>query len=135
MRHASPRAIASQCGNQVGTEFWKKLCSEHGISKDGMLEDYATQVRHSTAAILAIHNLNCVRPASYWTPRMFLCCSTAHVDCRCCRASARFALLLAVTCHRGRLPTPPLLNCPPLQVPARMTRDTIVLLHPVPLMR
>lgn len=42
-----PREIISlqvgQCGNQVGSEFWKKLCQEHGISKDGMLEEYATQ--------------------------------------------------------------------------------------------
>lgn len=25
-------------------EFWKQLCLEHGISKDGILEDFATQV-------------------------------------------------------------------------------------------
>lgn len=84
-----PREIINiqvgQCGNQVGSEFWKKvrasgscgvdsqtphvftvpastsaavacsllpccsvqLCQEHGISKDGMLEDFATQVSHS----------------------------------------------------------------------------------------
>ncbi|CAD7695793.1 unnamed protein product [Ostreobium quekettii] len=42
-----PREIiclqVGQCGNQIGTEFWKKLCAEHGISKDGRLEDFATQ--------------------------------------------------------------------------------------------
>jgi tubulin gamma len=27
----------------VGDEFWKQLCMEHGISRDGILEDYATQ--------------------------------------------------------------------------------------------
>jgi tubulin gamma len=55
-----------QCGNQIGSEFWRQvtrcratpvfkaralissrasaqLCLEHGISKDGVLEDYATQ--------------------------------------------------------------------------------------------
>ena len=31
-----------QCGNQVGTEFWRQLCAEHGIRSDGILEDYAT---------------------------------------------------------------------------------------------
>ena len=31
-----------QCGNQIGTEFWKQLCLEHGIAPDGRLEDYAT---------------------------------------------------------------------------------------------
>lgn len=31
-----------QCGNQVGMEFWKQLCLEHGIGPDGMLEDFAT---------------------------------------------------------------------------------------------
>lgn len=91
-----PREIINiqvgQCGNQVGSEFWKKvstanpyctrrhvpmviapfknahatfncpadtvpvaaavhqLCQEHGISKDGMLEDFATQVsRHCSS--------------------------------------------------------------------------------------
>ncbi|XP_076030668.1 tubulin gamma-1 chain [Oratosquilla oratoria] len=32
-----------QCGNQIGFEFWKKLCAEHGISPEGTLEDYATE--------------------------------------------------------------------------------------------
>ncbi|XP_029157990.1 tubulin gamma-2 chain-like [Nylanderia fulva] len=30
-----------QCGNQIGFEFWKRLCAEHGISPEGILEDYA----------------------------------------------------------------------------------------------
>ncbi|XP_042897241.1 tubulin gamma-1 chain isoform X1 [Parasteatoda tepidariorum] len=32
-----------QCGNQIGFEFWKKLCAEHGINPDGVLEDFATE--------------------------------------------------------------------------------------------
>ena len=32
-----------QCGNQIGFEFWKKLCKEHGISSDGILEEHATE--------------------------------------------------------------------------------------------
>lgn len=27
----------------VGFEFWKKLCAEHGISPEGVLEDFATE--------------------------------------------------------------------------------------------
>ena len=27
----------------VGQEFWKKLCGEHGISPQGVLEDFATE--------------------------------------------------------------------------------------------
>ncbi|CED82269.1 gamma tubulin [Phaffia rhodozyma] len=42
-----PREIitlqAGQCGNQIGNEFWQRLCAEHGISKDGILEDFATE--------------------------------------------------------------------------------------------
>jgi tubulin gamma len=34
---------AGQCGNQVGYEFWKQLCSEHGIDNEGMLQDFAIQ--------------------------------------------------------------------------------------------
>eukprot|EP00708_Paratrimastix_pyriformis_P002725 GAFH01001478.1.p1 GENE.GAFH01001478.1~~GAFH01001478.1.p1 ORF type:complete len:475 (+),score=160.38 GAFH01001478.1:9-1433(+) len=31
-----------QCGNQIGTEFWRQICAEHGINHEGYLEDYAT---------------------------------------------------------------------------------------------
>jgi tubulin gamma len=38
-----PREIVNlqvgQCGNQIGTEFWKQLCREHGISEEGYLEE------------------------------------------------------------------------------------------------
>ncbi|CAK8994839.1 unnamed protein product [Durusdinium trenchii] len=41
-----PREIITlqvgQCGNQIGAEFWKLLCAEHGISQRGILEDFAT---------------------------------------------------------------------------------------------
>jgi len=32
-----------QCGNQIGFEFWKTLCEEHGISPSGVLEDFAVE--------------------------------------------------------------------------------------------
>ncbi|XP_031209930.1 tubulin gamma-2 chain [Mastomys coucha] len=36
-----PREIITlqlgQCGNQIGFEFWKQLCAEHGISPEGIL--------------------------------------------------------------------------------------------------
>ena len=32
---------AGQCGNQIGMEFWKQLCAEHGINPEGVLEEYA----------------------------------------------------------------------------------------------
>eukprot|EP00826_Nyctotherus_ovalis_P065080 TRINITY_DN9558_c0_g3_i3.p1 TRINITY_DN9558_c0_g3~~TRINITY_DN9558_c0_g3_i3.p1 ORF type:complete len:434 (+),score=91.68 TRINITY_DN9558_c0_g3_i3:126-1427(+) len=42
-----PREIIAlhigQCGNQIGTEFWKQLCVEHGINAEGTVEEYATQ--------------------------------------------------------------------------------------------
>lgn len=34
-----------QCGNQIGMEFWKQLCAEHGINKDGTLSEAAIEVR------------------------------------------------------------------------------------------
>ena len=43
---AMPREIISlqvgQCGNQIGTEFWKQLCREHGIGRDGVLSEEAS---------------------------------------------------------------------------------------------
>lgn len=42
-----PREIitiqAGQCGNSIGAQFWQHLCLEHGISKDGNLEDFASE--------------------------------------------------------------------------------------------
>jgi len=42
-----PREIITlqvgQCGNQVGFEFWRQLCAEHGIRPDGILEDFAAE--------------------------------------------------------------------------------------------
>jgi len=36
-----PREILTmsvgQCGNQIGSEFWRRLCLEHGISPEGIL--------------------------------------------------------------------------------------------------
>lgn len=41
-----PREIITlqvgQCGNQIGAEFWKRLCAEHGINPSGFLEDFAS---------------------------------------------------------------------------------------------
>ena len=40
-----PREIITiqigQCGNQVGMEFWKRLCAEHGISPQGIVNENA----------------------------------------------------------------------------------------------
>jgi tubulin gamma len=42
-----PRELISlsvgQCGNQVGSSFWEYLCRDHGIAKDGTLEEYAAE--------------------------------------------------------------------------------------------
>jgi len=38
-----PREIITfqvgQCGNQIGTEFWRQLCEEHGLDKSGYPEE------------------------------------------------------------------------------------------------
>lgn len=34
---------AGQCGNQVGSQFWEYLCRDHGIAKDGTLEEFASE--------------------------------------------------------------------------------------------
>lgn len=40
-----PREIITvqtgQCGNQIGLEFWKQLCEEHGIDAEGLVKDIA----------------------------------------------------------------------------------------------
>ncbi|GJE86800.1 gamma tubulin [Phanerochaete sordida] len=42
-----PREIVTvqlgQCGNQMGSVYWQRLCAEHGINKEGILEDWATE--------------------------------------------------------------------------------------------
>lgn len=39
---ANAKADASLPSYTVGSEFWAQLCAEHGISKSGVLEDWAT---------------------------------------------------------------------------------------------
>jgi len=40
-----PREIITlqvgQCGNQIGMEFWKQLCNEHGIGPEGIVQEHA----------------------------------------------------------------------------------------------
>jgi tubulin gamma len=40
-----PREIITlqvgQCGNQIGSEFWRQLCAEHGIQHNGILAEHA----------------------------------------------------------------------------------------------
>ncbi|EAU88379.2 tubulin gamma chain [Coprinopsis cinerea okayama7 len=42
-----PREIVTvqlgQCGNQMGAVYWQRLCAEHGISSEGILEEWATE--------------------------------------------------------------------------------------------
>ena len=44
-----PREIITlqvgQCGNQIGGEFWKQLCLEHGITPDGTLRELPNGVK------------------------------------------------------------------------------------------
>jgi tubulin gamma len=35
--------ISTNSNLLVGSEFWKQICAEHGISNDGTLEDFATE--------------------------------------------------------------------------------------------
>ncbi|OCB88050.1 gamma tubulin [Sanghuangporus baumii] len=42
-----PREIVTvqlgQCGNQMGSVYWQRLCAEHGINNEGILEEWATE--------------------------------------------------------------------------------------------
>lgn len=44
-----PREIITlqvgQCGNQIGSQFWERLCEEHGISENGTLRSAEKQER------------------------------------------------------------------------------------------
>lgn len=35
--------LSSAHPTPVGSAFWQRLCAEHGISKEGILEDWATE--------------------------------------------------------------------------------------------
>lgn len=39
-----------QCGNQIGSEFWRQLCAEHGITLEGQLTETAARVPQSALA-------------------------------------------------------------------------------------
>jgi tubulin gamma len=62
-----PREIITlqvgQCGNQIGGEFWKQLCLEHGIRPDGTWQEpptttaMAAYAASSTSAYAKSHHL------------------------------------------------------------------------------
>jgi hypothetical protein len=64
-----PREIITlqlgQCGNQIGSEFWKQLCAEHGISP-GMREVCSLKDIDSTAEFLPIPVLNYIQVMNEW---------------------------------------------------------------------
>jgi tubulin gamma len=33
----------TDASSAVGSQFWQQLCQEHGINRDGNLEDFATE--------------------------------------------------------------------------------------------
>jgi hypothetical protein len=35
--------VAQNSPSLVGSVFWQRLCAEHGINKEGMLEEWATE--------------------------------------------------------------------------------------------
>ena len=43
MPHEIITLQVGQCGNQVGSEFWKQIAAEHGISPDGILQECALE--------------------------------------------------------------------------------------------
>lgn len=52
-----PREIITlqvgQCGNQIGSEFWKQLCLEHGIAPDGILKSQSDEGHAASTASAA----------------------------------------------------------------------------------
>ncbi|KAL1592851.1 gamma-tubulin [Paraconiothyrium brasiliense] len=44
LKHGSPKKpLVRQKVESVGQQFWQQLCQEHGINRDGNLEDFATE--------------------------------------------------------------------------------------------
>ena len=56
-----PREIITlqvgQCGNQIGGEFWKQLCLEHGIQPDGLAREVPPSHNGDTSANAASGSL------------------------------------------------------------------------------
>ena len=129
-----PREIITlqvgQCGNQIGMEFWKQLCLEHGISMDGRLEDFATQApsartqQQSSRASVQIQRVSALRtgaeaiPTLPAHPREVIARTSSST--RPTMSSARAAAASA-TASLPRLP-PPLLERPPPIHPAPAPR-------------
>ena len=57
-----PREIVTlqvgQCGNQIGGEFWKQLCAEHGIAPDGTLKNSWENYNSSNGNIVGNNRKN-----------------------------------------------------------------------------
>lgn len=84
-----PREIITlqvgQCGNQIGGEFWKQLCLEHGIEPNGLLKDLndvpnPSSVDSTTSSTNNNNNNNNNLPPNFNTSRYTS--STSMVDDR-----------------------------------------------------
>lgn len=62
----------------VGTEFWKRLCAEHGIGHDGTLESYATPEAGDRKDVFFYQ----VQPLTVATRRTALHCTCGSVTSR-----------------------------------------------------
>ena len=65
-----PREIITlqvgQCGNQIGGEFWKQLCLEHGIQPDGLARNVppsSNDIISSSAEHSTTNNTNGSNPS------------------------------------------------------------------------
>ena len=59
---------SGQCGNQVGSQFWSQICSEHGILNDGStVENYSTIERNDHPDVFFKRSIN-----EKYTPRAIL---------------------------------------------------------------
>ena len=67
-----PREIITlqvgQCGNQIGGEFWKQLCAEHGIAPDGTLKNSFENTNSNTSNIIGNTNNNYRNYPTHATP-------------------------------------------------------------------
>ncbi len=70
------------------TSLSLQLCQEHGISNDGILEDFATQARGSIGRIASTYMLlSCLLPVAYptlWLPSK-VCSGHEHAQQHPCR--------------------------------------------------
>ncbi len=84
----------------VGFEFWKQLCAEHGISPEGIVEEFATEgTDRKDVFFYQVLKYRLIRHLELINHQPYSFTITTHRDC-CSKVHVLFSDINQLPCHQ-----------------------------------